>query len=107
MRDTLFKRANELQKIHALLSSELSEAWPLIEGGLPMDKVTLVLLSNMLDTLDYLLTVPGVPEKLYQSSCKSLFAMLAEIQWALPMIAKIEEAFGKDCYFIRVVLERD
>ena len=107
MRDTLFKRANELQKIHALLSTELSEAWPLIEGGLPMDKVTLVLLGNMLDTLDYLLAVTDIPEKLYQSSCKSLFAMLSEIQWALPMIAKIAEAFGKDCYFLRFVLEKD
>jgi hypothetical protein len=107
MRDTIFKRANELQKVHALLSTELSKAWPLIEGGLPMDKVTLVLLGNILDTLDYLLTVTDIPEKLYQSSCKSLFAILAEIQWALPMIAKIETAFGKDCYFLRFVLEKD
>ncbi|MBP6104744.1 MAG: hypothetical protein KA508_06795 [Gammaproteobacteria bacterium] len=106
MKDTIFNRGNQLQKVHTLLSSELSEAWPLIERGLPMDIANLVLLSNILHTL-YLLTVPGIPEKLYKNSCKSLFAMLAEIQWALPMIAKIEEAFGKECYFLRVVLEKD
>ena len=107
MKDEIFKLVDELQQVHALLFLELSKECPLIPGAVPMDAVTLALLSNILDTLDYLLTAPGIPENLYQISCKSLFAMLAEMQREVPMIAKIEATFGKDCYFLRVVLEQD
>lgn len=101
-----FKTLDELPQVHALLSAELSQQWPLIAEKTPIDSVNLELLCNILNSLDYLLKVPESSRSVYQLCCKNLFDILGQLQLDVLIIEKIAARFGKDCYFIKTVLER-